>query len=188
MRLDKEREDLDAKRRDDEERMLNMNVRVFSDDDIRHYEGFDLANFPPHSKSSPQYNVGVGETTHHVFRVLKTETYGDFRARVSQEYRIPEEGFKLWNMVGRQNRTIRPDVPLIELEKSMWCLLIEEALEQVRDNIPKGGNQQDLKLYLEIPDKELGSDLFAPPAEDDIVVFLKYFNVDLQKIEYVRAC
>jgi ubiquitin carboxyl-terminal hydrolase 7 len=152
--------------------MLNMNVRVFSDDDIRHHAGFDLANFIPTHKTNMQYNVGVGETTHHVYRVLKTELYSAFRERVAKEYRLSDEGFKLWNMVGRQNKTIRPDAPLVDGEKTM---------EQVRDNIPKGGNREDLKLYLETPDKE-GSGAFAG-ADDDIVVFLKYFNVDLQKIE-----
>lgn len=104
--------------------MLNMTVRVFSDDDMRHFAGFDLANFGPSSggtgRASGGYNVGVGLTTHQTFRVARTELYRDFHARVSRAYNIPAAQFKLWNMVGRQNKTVRPDAPIaLDTEKSM---------------------------------------------------------------------
>lgn len=68
------------------------------------------------------------------------------------------------------------------------CVL--SAVEQIKDSIPKGPLMTDLKLYLELPDRELAPMPEFPPKPDSmIIVFIKYFDVSLQKMEYVSfAC
>jgi ubiquitin carboxyl-terminal hydrolase 7 len=46
------------------------------------------------------------------FRVLKTETFYTFKQRIATYFKITERDFRLWVLVNRQNKTIRPDVPI----------------------------------------------------------------------------
>jgi ubiquitin carboxyl-terminal hydrolase 7 len=61
------------------------------------------------------------------FRIQKTETFVMFKQRVAQYFKLNEKDFRLWVLVNRQNKTIRPDVPihdtdsaLCESRASMW--------------------------------------------------------------------
>lgn len=49
-------------------------------------------------------------------RVLKNESYKMFKNRVSNTFNLPEANFRLWVLVNRQNKTVRPDSPVEELE------------------------------------------------------------------------
>lgn len=82
-------------------------VQIITDDTFQRHQGFDLASFD--DKNLPATELPQ-------FRVLKTETYTTFKARVADYFKIPQNEFRLWVLVNRQNKTIRPDVPIPETD------------------------------------------------------------------------
>jgi hypothetical protein len=53
------------------------------------------------------------------FRVLKTDTYATFKSIVAQALHYPESHIRLWVLVNRQNKTIRPDTHIPEDEATL---------------------------------------------------------------------
>ena len=61
------------------------------------------------------WKVGHGPVTDlTTLRIKKDETYESLKNLVSKQFNIAMELFRLWVLVPRQNKTIRPDVPIIE--------------------------------------------------------------------------
>jgi len=77
---------------------------VISDKSFKNHQGFDLANFDDRHPST--------EVTH--LRVLKAEPYQAFRQKLAEQRDIPPERMRLWVLVNRQNKTVRPDAPIPE--------------------------------------------------------------------------
>ena len=88
-------------------------MQVITDDTFSHHEGFDLASFD--EKNWPPSELPT-------FRVLKTETYNVFKARVAQHFNSPENQIRLWVLVNRQNKTVRPDTHIPENEPTLSVL------------------------------------------------------------------
>jgi ubiquitin carboxyl-terminal hydrolase 7 len=102
-RLDTEREQLEAKRREKDEQHLYLTAKVISDEIFARHQGFDLASFD--DKNLPATELPT-------FRVLKTETFLTFKQRIASFFKVSERDFRLWVLVNRQNKTVRPDVPI----------------------------------------------------------------------------
>ncbi|KAJ8078640.1 ubiquitin-specific protease ubp15 [Marasmius tenuissimus] len=159
-RLDEERLQIEAKKKEREEQHLFLTAKVITDETFARHEGFDLAafdekNWPPSELPS--------------FRVLKTETYSVFKSRVAQHFKLPENQVRLWVLVNRQNKTVRPDTHIPENEPAL-------TVEVIRNNM--AARQNDLRLYLDvIPDPSQPE----PPAQS-IMVFLKHFDTSKQTL------
>lgn len=102
-RLDAEREQLEAKRREKDEQHLYLTAKVITDEIFSRHQGFDLASFD--DKNLPATELPT-------FRVLKNETFATFKQRIASYFKIAERDFRLWVLVNRQNKTTRPDVPI----------------------------------------------------------------------------
>lgn len=74
------------------------------------HEGFDLATFD--EKNWPPTELPS-------FRVLKQELYATFKARVAQYFNYTEDQIRLWVLVNRQNKTVRPDTHIPDDETSL---------------------------------------------------------------------
>ena len=131
-RLDEERLQFEAKKREREEQHLFLTAKVriaclglsviviylqqvITDETFSLHEGFDLAtfderNWPPSELPS--------------FRVLKTENYSTFKSRVAHHFNYPENQIRLWVLVNRQNKTVRPDTPIPENEPALSMLAL----------------------------------------------------------------
>jgi ubiquitin carboxyl-terminal hydrolase 7 len=126
-RLDEERLHLEAKKREREEQHLfltakvchwhppsfllsSSSVQVITDDTFARHEGFDLATFD--EKNWPPSELPS-------FRVLKSETYSTFKSRVAKHFNYPESQIRLWVLVNRQNKTVRPDTHIPENEPAL---------------------------------------------------------------------
>jgi ubiquitin carboxyl-terminal hydrolase 7 len=83
---------------------------VITDDTFAQHEGFDMAAFDER---------GWPASALPTFRVLKQENYAVFKARVAQHFHLPEQAVRLWVMVNRQNKTVRPDTPIPENEPGL---------------------------------------------------------------------
>jgi len=85
-------------------------MQVITDDTFSLHEGFDLASFD--EKNWPPSELPT-------FRVLKTEMYNVFKARVAQHFNFPDNQIRLWVLVNRQNKTVRPDTHIPENEPTL---------------------------------------------------------------------
>jgi len=164
-RLDTEREQLEAKRREKDEQHLYLTSKVITDDIYTRHQGFDLASFD--DKNLPATDLPT-------FRVLKSETYLTFKQRVAAFFKIDERDFRLWVLVNRQNKTIRPDVPINETENG-------QTMETIRNNM--AARAADLRLYLDYnPDHARFNALHADPNNPPIMIFLKWFDCSRQTL------
>ena len=84
--------------------------QVITDDTFTQHEGFDLATFD--EKNWPPSDLPS-------FRVLKQENYSTFKSRVAHHFNYPENQIRLWVLVNRQNKTVRPDAHIPENEPSL---------------------------------------------------------------------
>lgn len=85
-------------------------IKIITDETFQQHQGFDLATFD--EKNWPASDLPS-------FRVLKQETYHTFKSRVAQHFGYQESQFRLWVLVNRQNKTVRPDTPIPENEQSL---------------------------------------------------------------------
>lgn len=99
-------------------------------------------------------------------RELKTTLFTDFKAKVAQAQGVPNEQVRLWVLVNRQNKTVRPDVVVPENDPAL-------TLETVRDRMASRAN--DLRFYVEI----LGP---SDNPDNSLMIFLKYFDVSRQTL------
>ncbi|KAK7043601.1 ubiquitin-specific protease ubp15 [Paramarasmius palmivorus] len=159
-RLDEERLQIEAKKKEREEQHLFLTAKVITDETFTQHEGFDLASFD--EKNWPPSDLPS-------FRVLKSETYSTFKSRVAQHFKLPENQVRLWVLVNRQNKTVRPDTHIPENEPTL-------TVELIRNNM--AARQNDLRLYLDvIPDPTK-----PEPPSQSIMVFLKHFDTSKQSL------
>lgn len=109
-RLDEERLQIEARKKEKEEQHLYLTAKVITDDTFARHEGFDLASFD--ERNWPPSDLPT-------FRVLKNETYSTFKSRVAQHFNYPESQIRLWVLVNRQNKTVRPDTHIPENEPAL---------------------------------------------------------------------
>ena len=103
---------MEARKKEREEQHLFLTIKVITDETFALHEGFDLASFG--EGNSPVSDLPTS-------RVLKQETYSAFKSRVAQRFHLPENIIRLWVLVQRQNKTVRPDKPVPEDEPSLCC-------------------------------------------------------------------
>jgi ubiquitin carboxyl-terminal hydrolase 7 len=115
-------------------------------------------------------------------------TVKDLAAKVAHDTGCDPRRIRLWCMVNRQNRTVRPDAPIPEMNIT---------LEEVHLKM-SGNKQQELRLWAELaeevtPDGEaiwptfqnLQNGVNGPLKTDLIVIFLKHFDVEKQALSGV---
>ena len=169
--LDEEHALLERKRKEKEEQHLYLQCVVITEENFQSYQGFDLTNWDPDPKSS---------TTPASYRMLRTSTIKDFCKTVAEDKELPAEQVRLWGMVNRQNKTVRPDQPLVEPD-----MTVDEAFTKY------GSRDRCFRLWLEVAqDSEDGQAIWPdmqPQMSNNIpiLVFLKYFNVEAQTLKGV---
>ena len=172
-RLGEERAEKERLRKEREEQHLYLTVDVIDDESFKAYEGFDLTNSvwdpDPATPSNPRRH-----------RVLKTSTVDEFVNQLASERNAPAEYFRFWVMVNRQNKTIRPDQPIMEGSLTMEAAFIKH-----------GTREKSFRLWLEKAENiENGKAIwpeFATQASSNasILIFLKYFDLDFQRLNGV---
>lgn len=76
-----------------------MNIKVITDDAFKKHQGFDLASFDERNLT----HSGVK-----CFKSLKEQSFVDFKQSIVDE-RQHSGDTRLWVLVNRQNKTVRPD-------------------------------------------------------------------------------
>lgn len=113
-RLDEERRLQEAKKRERDEQHLFLTAKVITDETFQSHQGFDLASFD--EKNWPPTDLPT-------FRVLKNEPYLKFKSRVAEHFKKDENSIRLWVLVNRQNKTVRPDTHIPETEQNLSTFL-----------------------------------------------------------------
>ncbi|ORX89747.1 ubiquitin carboxyl-terminal hydrolase 5 [Basidiobolus meristosporus CBS 931.73] len=166
-RFDAEKAAAEARRREKEEMHLYLNVKILTDQSIRHHQGFDLANFDG-QQADPEFVN---------FKLRKDMTFGALKAMLVKQHNVQPEQMRLWAMVSRQNKTIRPDTPISDSDA-------ETKLEVLKDkHNPRWG---ELRLYLDIMEHPFMPQLWFPsvgPAKGFLMAFIKYYDPKLQAME-----
>ncbi|EEB92201.1 hypothetical protein MPER_09324, partial [Moniliophthora perniciosa FA553] len=135
-RLDEERLQIEAKKKEREEQHLFLTAKVITDETFAQHEGFDLATFD--EKNWPPSELPS-------FRVLKTETYSTFKNRVAQHFKIPDNQVRLWVLVNRQNKD---SVELIRNNMAARQNDLRLYLDVIPDTTKPDPPQQSIMVFL----------------------------------------
>lgn len=168
-RLAEERAELALRKKEREEAHLYINVAVISDATIRHHHEFDLAVWDKPSLQDP--------STPKIHRILRTTKVSEFADQISQEHGLEASQCRFWAMINRQNKTFRPDQPLIDTNMSM-----EEAA------VKHGGKTVPFRLYAELGQAEEDGKQVWPESQtatSPYMIILKHFDIEAQAISGV---
>ena len=166
--MNEEKAAIERRRRERDEQHLYIPTGVVTEANFRAYQGFDITSWEvdPASANAPK-----------IHRILKTMTVSEFSSSLAKEHDHPPEHVRLWVMVNRQNKTIRPDQPLPDPNISM-----EAAYNKY------GGRDKQFRLWLETAnDIEDGKPKWPETQQSindnsPILLFLKYFDTDNQTL------
>ncbi|KAL9336413.1 hypothetical protein Peur_070901 [Populus x canadensis] len=166
IRLKKEQEEKEDKRRYKAQAHLYTIIKVARDQDLKEQIGKDI------------YFDLVDHDKVRNFRIQKQMQFSLFKEEVAKELGIPVQFQRFWIWAKRQNHTYRPNRPLTPQEEA-------QSVGQLREVSNKTHNAE-LKLFLEV---ELGLDLrpIAPPekTKEDILLFFKLYDPEKQELRYV---
>ncbi|KAJ4898182.1 Ubiquitin carboxyl-terminal hydrolase 13 [Raphanus sativus] len=166
VRLKKEQEEKEDKRKYKAEAHLFTTVKVARDEDITEQVGknmyFDLVD---HEKVKS-------------FRIEKQTPFLRFKEEVAKEFGVPVEMQRFWIWAKRQNHTYRPNRPLLSHEELQMVGHIKEASNKA--------NNAELKLFLEIERGPDGRPIPPPDkSHEDILLFFKLYDPENGVLRYV---
>jgi ubiquitin carboxyl-terminal hydrolase 7 len=175
-KLDDEAALREMRKKEREEQHLYLGCKVITDDTYRAHGGTDLTAFDRiYSEDEP-----AGPR---FYRLLRKSTIKELAVRLGEDTNVDPKRIRLWAMVNRQNKTIRPDQPIVDVNTT-----VEDAHQRLG-----GSKSADLRLWAEIAE-EVNSegDAIWPatpgqpngtvPKTDLIVLFLKWFDVESQSL------
>lgn len=178
-RLEEEAAYREARRKEREEQHLYLNARVVTEDTFKAHGGTDLTIFDQIHDVEP--------AAARSYRLLRKSTVYDLIDTVAKEINQDPKRMRMWLMVNRQNKTIRPDAPI---------LVNEQTIEEVYMRMA-GSKSQELRLWAEVADEvnDDGEGVFTPyhsvqnsivAKTDLILLFLKYFDVEEQTLSGIK--
>ncbi|GBB89579.1 hypothetical protein RclHR1_01630017 [Rhizophagus clarus] len=147
------------------EKKDNFTVKVVTTEKFNNHQGFDLANFD-------DYQYPLSEV--HTYKIPKSETYDVFKKNLSKSFNIPLKRMRLWILVNRQNKTIRPDSSIPESYSNI-------SMEDIHKKFTS--RQNSMMLYMEVAEKQIGDEIWFPEGKNLRMIFLKYFDPNKQAFE-----
>ncbi|XWS56120.1 hypothetical protein CRYUN_Cryun09bG0059200 [Craigia yunnanensis] len=166
IRLKKEQEDKEDKRRYKAQAHLYTIIKVARDEDLLEQIGKDI------------YFDLVDHDKVRSFRIQKQTPFNVFKEEVAKEFGIPVQYQRFWIWAKRQNHTYRPNRPLTPQEEA-------QSVGQLREVSNKAHNAE-LKLFLEVECGQ-GSRHIPPPdkTREDILLFFKLYDPEKGELRYV---
>ena len=166
-RLIEERAELARRRKEREEAHLYMNVGVLDDTTFQAHRGFDLtsSDLPSGDPALPRSH-----------RILRSKKVGEFAQELAEEKGLDPKRVRLWVMVNRQNKTIRPDQVIQNTDMTM-----EEAWSRLSTK------NNPLKVWMEVGEAGPDGAVSWPEAGSSVLIFLKHFDVPHQTLEGVGS-
>ncbi|XP_052175009.1 ubiquitin C-terminal hydrolase 12 isoform X2 [Diospyros lotus] len=166
IRLKKEQEEKEDKRRYKAEAHLYTIIKIARDEDLMQQIGRDI------------YFDLVDHERVRSFRIQKQVPFNHFKEEVAKEFGIPVQFQRFWIWAKRQNHTYRPNRPLAPQEEA-------QSVGQLRE-VSNKMNNAELKLFLEVELVSDGSPIPPPDkTKEDILVFFKLYEPEKEQIRYV---
>ena len=167
----------EARRKEQEEQHLYLPVKVITEATFQQHGGTDLTSFEAKPIDDP--------AAPRVYRMLRSAPMQDLVNQVAQDMEQDPRHIRLWIMVNRQNKTIRPDQPVMDLRPT-----VEETYSRAAVN-----RDPALRVWAEVAE-EINSEGEAvwPTYQgqngvivknDLILLFLKWFDVESQSLKGV---
>ncbi|POR35949.1 Ubiquitin carboxyl-terminal hydrolase 21 [Tolypocladium paradoxum] len=177
-RFDEESALREARRREQKEAHLYMMAKVITDDTFRQYGGTDLCTFD----ASPEADAAAPRS----YRVRRAMTMEEFVNQVAADMGQDPRKVRLWLMVNRQNKTIRPDQPIMDLHPTVEEVYTRSAAH--RDT--------SLRVWAEVADELSAEGEAIWPSyqsqsngvvvmNDTILLLLKHFDREEQTLNGV---
>ncbi|KAL9592959.1 MAG: hypothetical protein Q9179_006218 [Wetmoreana sp. 5 TL-2023] len=166
--LNEERAALEKRRKDREEAHLYLSISVVTERDFKAYQGFDLIDWGADSTAPPAPQT---------YRVLRASTVADFTKIVAESMQLPAEQVRLWVMVNRQNKTIRPDQPLPDL-----TMTVNEAYARYSNRDKPFRFWAESTTNLADGKPQWPNINPSPGISPPILIFIKYFNAEDQTL------
>ena len=171
-RILEEKVELERRKKEREEQHLYFQLGLITEKAFAAHHSFDLTNYELATTDPAAAQVK---------RVLKAKKVSEFAAEVAQELGVEDDEVRFWVMVGRQNKTNRPDQP-IRSEAT-----IEDAWHK---HCSKG---KPFYLWAETREKDKTTGKVEWPdvsgdaasrngGNHPILVFLKYFDINKQTL------
>ena len=104
-KVETERQEMLRLKREKEEMHLYIWVKMIDVETFKHHDGVDLVSFDPADKEAAEWV--------HAYRVRRDMTWLGFYQYIAEQVHLPRDHIRLWHLVNRQNRTVRPDVPIL---------------------------------------------------------------------------
>ncbi|KAM7262159.1 hypothetical protein ACFE04_021236 [Oxalis oulophora] len=168
IRLKKEQEEKEDKRRYKAQAHLYTMIKVARDEDLTQQVGRDI------------YFDLVDHDKVRQFRIQKQTPFTAFKEEVAKEFGVPVEFQRFWFWAKRQNHTYRPNRPLTSQEEAQSVFTVGQLREASNKT-----NSAELKLFLEV---ELGPDSLPiqPPekTKEDLLLFFKFYNPESGELRY----
>lgn len=175
-KLEEEAAFKEARRKEREEQHLYLTVRVITSETYAAHGGHDLTMFDRSHEEDPAAAKS--------YKLLKKCTIKELIDVIGQDTGVDPRRLRVWFMVNRQNKTTRPDTPVMDFNQT-----IEDAHLKLA-----GSKTQELRLWAETAETvdsngdavwathQLAKEGSSPNRSDEIVIFLKWFNVDAQSL------
>ncbi|KAK4185020.1 putative ubiquitin carboxyl-terminal hydrolase [Podospora australis] len=176
-RFEEEHAAREAKRKEREEQHLYLGVKAITEVTFQAHGGTDLANFEATSDEpgAPRY-----------YRFLRTAPVQEVVNWVANDLGLSPNRVRLWAMVNRQNKTIRPDQPVMDFTQT-----VEEAYSRATAH-----RDPALRVWVEVAEEVNADGVAVWPAypglpngavvkNDLILLFLKWFDVEAQCLKGV---
>ncbi|OEL23661.1 Ubiquitin carboxyl-terminal hydrolase 13 [Dichanthelium oligosanthes] len=167
VRLRKELEEKEYKKREKAEAHMFTALKVARDSDLKEQIGrhvhFDLVDFDKINS----------------FRAPKSMSINEVKEELSKEFGIPVESQRFWVWAKRQNSTYRPSRPLtFQEEKTAIGLLKDATVTKLQTS--------EVRLFLEVHFGQENQPI-APPVKtkEDILLFFKLYDPEKEDIRYV---
>jgi len=168
-RIEKERIDKERAEQEKKEQHRYVMISILDNDVIRENSNrLDLFNL-----ELKQYPISHLKE----YKCSKTDTVGQFKATLAKAYGVNKSRIRFWNVVRRQNRTKRPELPTDENDE----MSIEEML---RNHKPLPREKDNYTRYLIYVNYTIDPQLRIT-SESNFMVFLKYYDPFTKNMEFV---
>ncbi|KAI8304182.1 ubiquitin carboxyl-terminal hydrolase [Colletotrichum asianum] len=165
----------EAKRKEKEEQHLYIGVKVITEQSFQKHGGTDLTSFEPDQAET--------DAAPRSYRVLRQSAMEELVATIAKDIDEDPRKIRLWIMVNRQNKTIRPDQPIMDLRPT-----VEETFQRAAAH-----RDQSLRVWAEVAEETTPegeaiwptyqSQLNGVVVKNDLILlFLKHFDVEEQSL------
>ncbi|KAK8110930.1 ubiquitin carboxyl-terminal hydrolase [Apiospora kogelbergensis] len=179
-RLEEEAAAREAKRKEREEQHLFQIVKVVTEDTFKHHGSTDLTHFDGDAK--------VDLAAPRTYKINKKASMEEVLSIIGEDINQDPRRIRLWLMVNRQNKTTRPDQPIMDLKPTVGETYTRTASSS-RDNA--------LRVWAEVADEvddqgeaiwptyQSNSNGVVVKTTDLILLFIKCFDAEKQTLQGV---